>query len=93
MTTGWKQSQPGPPGRAVQAGAPVAASPLRASRNRQVGGQWPSGWGGGGGADPPLHAHLVWHWRPRTSRHLKTTHALEGGGNRCRPPVALGEGA
>lgn len=46
MTTGWKQSQPGPPGRAVQAGAPVAASPLRASRNRQVGGQWPSGWGG-----------------------------------------------
>lgn len=92
MTTGWKQSQPGPPGRAVQAGAPVAASPLRASRNRQVGGQWPSGWGVGG-ADPPLHAHLVWHWRPRTSRHLKTTHALEGGGNRCRPPVALGEGA
>lgn len=92
MTTGWKQSQPGPPGRAVQAGAPVAASPLRASRNWQVGGQWPSGWGGGG-ADPPLHAHLVWHWRPRTSRHLKTTHALEGGGNRCRPPVALGEGA
>lgn len=47
MTTGWKQSQPGPPGRAVQAGAPVAASPLRASRNWQVGGQWPSGWGGG----------------------------------------------
>lgn len=46
MTTGWKQSQPGPPGRAVQAGAPVAASPLRASRNWQVGGQWPSGWGG-----------------------------------------------
>lgn len=91
MATGWKQSQPGPPGRAVQAGAPVAASPLRASRNRQVGGQWPSGWGGG--ADPPLHAHLVWHWRPRTSRHLKTTHALEGGGNRCRLPVALGEGA
>lgn len=92
MTTGWKQSQPGPPGRAVQAGAPVAASPLRASLNWQVGGQWPSGWVVGG-ADPPLHAHLVWHWRPRTSRHLKTTHALEGGGNRCRPPVALGEGA
>lgn len=93
MTTGWKQSQPGPPGRAVQAGAPVAASPLEGLSELAGGRPMAQRLGEGGGADPPLHAHLVWHWRPRTSRHLKTTHALEGGGNRCRPPVALGEGA